>query len=143
MTLENAPPLPEVRFDLRVKRRYKFYIWKVVVPLFVMVMISWSAFWIRIDDHFCQMTVALTTILTVIAFAFSISASLPRVPYLTLIDAFFRSVTCSFFCDSRACGNWPARRQTRVVSTPLQRMSRWLFPVAYLVINVVGGGFGG
>jgi hypothetical protein len=88
-TVKNAPPLPELRFDLRVKRRYEFYIWKVFVPLVVMVMISWTALWIRLDDHYSQMTVALTTIPTLIAFAFSISASLPRIPYLTLIDAFF------------------------------------------------------
>jgi hypothetical protein len=42
-TVKNAPPLPELRFDLRVKRRYEFYIWKVFVPLVVMVMISWTA----------------------------------------------------------------------------------------------------
>src|SRR5262249_60866805 len=65
------------------------HIWNVFLALFVTVMLSWTAFWIRLDDHYSQMTVALTTILTVIAFAFSISASLPRVPYLTLIDAFF------------------------------------------------------
>ena len=88
-TVKNAPPLPELRFDLRVKRRYEFYIWKVFVPLVVMVMISWTALWIRLDDHYSQMTVALTTIPTLIAFAFSISASLPRIPYLTLVDAFF------------------------------------------------------
>jgi cadmium resistance protein CadD (predicted permease) len=110
----------------------------VFVPLVVMVMISWTALWIRIDDHYSQMTVALTTILTVIAFAFSISASLPRVPYLTLIDVFFlvsylfvflailEHVAIHNLLDAK---REPAARQ-------LRRISRWSFPIAYLVINV-------
>jgi len=36
--------------------------------------------------------IAVTTVLTIIAFAFAISGSLPRVPYLTFIDKFF--LTC-------------------------------------------------
>jgi hypothetical protein len=42
-----------------------------------------------------QILVAITTTLTVIAFAFSIEANLPRVPYVTYIDAFF--LCCYFF----------------------------------------------
>lgn len=139
VTLGSAPPLPEVRFDLRVKRRYKFYVWKVFVPLFVMVMISWTAFWIRLDDHYSQMTVALTTILTVIAFAFSISASLPKVPYLTLIDAFFLIsylFVFSAILEHVAIHNLlDAKRES--TARRFRQSSRWLFPGAYLIINTV------
>ena len=38
----------------------------------------------------------MTTILTVIAFAFAISATMPRLPYLTYIDAFFLECYFSF-----------------------------------------------
>ena len=138
-TLENAPPLPQVSFYLRVKRRYIFYVWKVFVPLVVMVMISWTAFWIRLDDHYSQMTVALTTILTVIAFAFSISSSLPRLPYLTLIDAFFLIsylFVFSAILEHVAIHNLlDAKRES--TARRFRQFSRWLFPVAYLIINTV------
>ena len=54
-----------------------------------MVFLSWAVFWIEADDLSNQIQVAVTTILTVIAFAFAISATMPRLPYLTYIDAFF------------------------------------------------------
>lgn len=137
--LKNGPPLPEVRFDLRIKRRYEFCIWKVFVPLVVMVMISWTALWIRLDDHYSQMTVALTTILTLIAFSFSISASLPRIEYLTLIDAFFLIsylFVFSAILEHVAIHNLlDAKRES--AARRFRRASRWMFPVAYLIINTL------
>lgn len=47
------------------------------------------------DDFSNQILVAVTTILTVIAFAFSIESNLPKVPYIAYIDAFF--LCCYFF----------------------------------------------
>jgi neurotransmitter-gated ion-channel len=138
-TLENAPPLPQVNFDLRVKRRYIFYVWKVFVPLVVLVMISWTAFWIRLDDHYSQMTVALTTILTVIAFAFSISSSLPRLPYLTLIDAFFLIsylFVFSAILEHVVIHNLLAAKR-EPTARRFRQFSRWLFPVGYLIINTI------
>ncbi|MGC2494186.1 MAG: hypothetical protein WA410_15195, partial [Candidatus Binatus sp.] len=44
-----------------------------------------------------------TAILTEIAFLFAISSSLPKVPYLTFIDAFF---LMSFMSVARALSSW-------------------------------------
>ena len=54
-----------------------------------MVIVSYSAYFIDVTDHYTQITIALTTILTVIAFSFSVESSMPKVPYLTYIDCFF------------------------------------------------------
>ena len=81
--------VPEARFEIDVTRRSSFYLWKVFVPLLLMVFLSWAVFWIEASDLSNQIQVAVTTILTVIAFAFAISATMPRLPYLTYIDAFF------------------------------------------------------
>ena len=81
--------IPELEIDLQVQRRSRYYIWKVFLPLIVMVAIAYSAFWIKIGDYYTQISITLTAILTEIAFLFAISSSLPKVPYLTFIDAFF------------------------------------------------------
>src|SRR6266852_824478 len=81
--------VPVARFAISVDRRSSFYLWKVFLPLTLMVFLSWSVFWIEANDLSNQIQVAVTTILTVIAFAFAISATMPRLPYLTYIDAFF------------------------------------------------------
>ena len=81
--------IPELEIDLQVRRKSRYYIWKVFLPLIVMVAIAYSAFWIKIGDYYTQISITLTAILTEIAFLFAISSSLPKVPYLTFIDAFF------------------------------------------------------
>ena len=85
----------EVVFSIHVKRHYGFYVWKVFLPLLLMVFLSWAVFWVDPFDLSNQVQIAVTTILTVIAFAFAISATMPRVPYITFIDAFF--LTCYVF----------------------------------------------
>src|SRR5579862_6412145 len=85
----------EVVFSIHVKRHYGFYVWKVFIPLLLMVFLSWSVFWVDPFDLSNQVQIAVTTILTVIAFAFAISVTMPRVPYITFIDAFF--LTCYVF----------------------------------------------
>ncbi|MGO9605508.1 MAG: hypothetical protein ACLQAT_19325 [Candidatus Binataceae bacterium] len=131
--------IPEVAFSLEITRRFNFYIWKVFLPLIVMVIISWSVFWIKISDHYSQITIALTTILTVIAFSFSISSSLPRVPYLTYIDAFFLSSYLFVFFSiveliiiHQAIETGKTSRAVRIRS-----VTRWLVPSGYLFLNVV------
>ena len=65
------------------------------LPLLLMVIVSWSVFWFDPPEVSSQVQIAVTTILTIIAFALAISLTLPRVPYLTFADAFF--LTCYIF----------------------------------------------
>ena len=96
---ETGHSIYELEIDLLVKRRYRYYLWKVFFPLLAMVAIAYSAFWIRITDYYTQISITLTAILTEIAFLFAISSSLPKVPYLTFIDAFFL-ISFVFSCSS-------------------------------------------
>jgi hypothetical protein len=81
--------IPEIEFDLNLARKHMFYVWKDFLPLFIMLLISYSMSWLRIADHNAQLQGTLTATLTMVAFMFVISGSLPRISYLTYIDAFF------------------------------------------------------
>jgi hypothetical protein len=123
----------EVVFSIQVKRRYGFYVWKVFVPLLLMVFLSWAVFWVDPDDLSNQVQIAVTTILTVIAFAFAISATMPRVPYITFIDAFF--LTCYVFVFIAVVElmmvHAAHRRRSPDLGKRIRRVSRWLVPAAY------------
>ena len=60
-----------------------------------MVIVSWSVFWFDPPEASRQVTIAVTALLTIIAFALAISLTLPRVPNLTFADGFF--LMCSVF----------------------------------------------
>ena len=131
---------PEIRFTIQVKRRYNFYIWKVFLPLLLMVLLSWAVFWVEARDLSNQVQIAITTILTVIAFAFAISATMPRVPYLTYIDAFF--LTCYVFVfisivELMIVHLTYRKERAGDLGVRIQRISRWAVPSAFVVTNAI------
>ena len=131
---------PEARFTINVKRRYNFYLWKVFLPLLLMVLLSWSVFWVEARDLSNQVQIAVTTILTVIAFAFAISATMPRVPYLTYIDAFF--LTCYVFVflaivELMVVHLTFRHQRDADLGVRVQHISRWAVPLAFVLTNVI------
>jgi Neurotransmitter-gated ion-channel ligand binding domain len=131
--------ISELEIDLVVQRRYWYYIWKVFLPLLAMVAIAYSAFWIKTSDYYTQISITLTAILTEIAFLFAISSSLPKVPYLTFIDAFFL-VSFGFSCTCIVELVWVHQSQER--SRPeyadrVRAISRILYPVIYVAVLLV------
>lgn len=130
----------EMRFEITVDRRSNFYVWKVIVPLTLMVMISWAAFWIEASSLDNQLQVAVTTILTVIAFAFAISATMPRVPYLTYIDAFFLECYVFVFLaivELMLVHITYRSIKRRNIGLKIRRYSRFCVPAAFVVCNII------
>jgi hypothetical protein len=132
-------PVSEARFQLSVKRKSAFYVYKVIVPLLLMVALSWAVFWIEPGDLATQVQIAVTTVLTIIAFAFAISGSLPRVPYLTFIDAFFLTCYVFVFVSIIELMSVHLSHRTRgaELAARIRRHSRWVVPLAFLITNAV------
>ena len=73
-------------FEFKAKRYGLYYVWQVIIPLILIVMMSWGAFWIDPIHAGAQIGVATSSMLTLIAFRFMIGAVLPRLPYMTRFD---------------------------------------------------------
>jgi hypothetical protein len=132
--------VPEARFTIKVERRYAFYLWKVFLPLSLMVVLSWAVFWIEARDLSNQVQIAITTILTVIAFAFAISSTMPRVPYLTYIDAFFLACYVFVFVsivELMVVHLLHRHERSTDLGVRVQRISRWAVPTAFVVTNLI------
>jgi hypothetical protein len=140
LDLYGGTQIPEARFTIKVQRRYAFYLWKVFLPLLLMVVLSWAVFWIEPRDLSNQVQIAITTILTVIAFAFAISATMPRVPYLTYIDAFFLACYVFVFVaivELMVVHLSHRRERSTDLGIRVQRIARWTVPLAFLVTNLI------
>jgi hypothetical protein len=132
--------VPEARFTIKVQRRYAFYLWKVFLPLLLMVVLSWAVFWIEARDLSNQVQIAITTILTVIAFAFAISSTMPRVPYLTYIDAFFLACYVFVFVaivELMVVHLSHRGERSTDLGIRVQRIARWAVPTAFVVTNLI------
>jgi Neurotransmitter-gated ion-channel ligand binding domain/Neurotransmitter-gated ion-channel transmembrane region len=132
-------PIPEARFGIVVRRKYRFYIWKIFVPLLLMVTLSWSVYWIDPKDLNSQVQISITTILTVIAFNFSISLSLPKVPYLTFIDAFFLDclVFVFFTAVEMTTVHVSGRTHREALGLRIRHISRVVVPIAFVLSNAL------
>jgi len=129
----------EVRFTIKIARHFNFYIWKVFLPLLLMVVLSWTVFWIDPAELSSQVQISVTTILTVIAFAFAIQANLPKVPYLTYIDVFF--LVCYLFVFATAIELTAVHLAGRSGhSAKVKRLSnviRVVLPAAFVAVNLI------
>jgi len=106
------------------------YLAKVFLPLLLIVLMSWSVFWIDPTLGASQISVAVTSMLTLIAYRFAIGNEVPKLPYLTLLDAFIMLATILVFLSlievvitARLAANGkvePARM--------IDRVCRWVFP---------------
>ncbi len=84
-------------FNLRVFRGWNSYFWKILLPLFLIVLLSWVSFWLSREEFKTkdQLATLVTTLLIIVAFNITATSSLPRTNYVTYIDAFL--LVCFFF----------------------------------------------
>ena len=86
-------PISEVRaagFGLRfeAERHVEYYLWQMLLPLSVVVIMSWSGFWVQRSQVGVRIGIATSSILTLIAQRFILASLLPRLPYMTRLDYF-------------------------------------------------------
>lgn len=88
MTYQPISAAHAAGFGLRfeAERYITYYLWQVVLPLAVVVIMSWTAFWIKREDVGVRIGVATSSVLTLIAHRFVLASLLPRLPYMTRID---------------------------------------------------------
>ncbi|MFZ1747346.1 MAG: hypothetical protein WAU17_15610 [Nitrospirales bacterium] len=75
-------------FQFQAKRYVGYYLWQVVLPLAVVVIMSWAAFWVGREHIGVRIAVATSSVLTLIAHRFVLASLLPRLPYMTHLDYF-------------------------------------------------------
>ncbi len=88
-------------FAFAAKRHAGFYLWKVIFPLVVVVLMSWTVFWIDPSEAAAQLGVAATSILALIAYQFVLGNLVPRLSYLDARGSLPRRIDdprCSCSC---------------------------------------------
>jgi len=123
------------KFSFIAKRDIRHYIWKVILPLLFIVMMSWGVFWIDPSQAGTQIAVATTSMLTLIAYRFAIDSQVPRVPYMTKLDQFMVVGTLLvFLCLVQVI---LTSRLDHIGKTELARKidrgSRIFFPIAFII----------
>jgi len=75
-----------VEFTITVERKSSYYIFKVIFPILLILMICWSAVWIDPKEIESRLTITIVCLLSLIAYNFVIDSELPKLEYLTIMD---------------------------------------------------------
>jgi hypothetical protein len=114
----------------------------VVVPLIMIVLLSFSVFWMDRSSLGDRTSVSFIGILTVVTYQFIINDQLPHIAYFTLMHGFlgFSFVTmCATVVINLAVGTLDKRGEiTR--GDRVDRYCRWIFPLFYfgLIFAMLG-----
>ena len=89
--------LSKIVFSIKAERMSAYYVWKIMVPISLIVMMASTVFWIDPKQMGPQLGVATATIFTLVAFQLGLGRLLPKVPYLTRMDLFLLFSTVLIF----------------------------------------------
>jgi hypothetical protein len=133
---------PRYTYAMHIRRHFEFYIFKVVMPLLFITTIAWAAFWIDPVTGFApQMNVGIFSILTSITFNFSVSNSLPKVPYLTMMDGYIYTCYFSSFASVVATltvHHWiTSNKHNQEPALRMMRRLRYLFPSVFAIVQAI------
>lgn len=138
-------PLPGLKgragylFRLRAQRKMDYFFWKFILPLIMIVVMSWLVFYINLDLTPTRMNLAVTSMLTLIAYRFMIGNMLPNVSYLTRLDYFVLLSTILVFLAMIEVVV-TSSLHAKSVSKKAQRITRYAriaFPTVFVLSNGV------
>jgi cadmium resistance protein CadD (predicted permease) len=106
----------------------------MILPLVLIVAMSWIVFWISPEMAATQISVSVTSMLTLIAYRFMVDALVPRVSYLTRLDLFILGATLLvFFTLIQAVGATKLAKEGRLpLAEMIDRRCRIIVPVVFV-----------
>lgn len=94
---EEIRPVPTFSLKVTVAREYDYYVFTMILPLVIIVCMSFVAPWIEPTNFSAQITVSTTSMLTVITYRSAAVQVLPRTSYFTDMDRFIIASTLIVF----------------------------------------------
>lgn len=127
-----------VIFQVKAKRLSGYYEWQVLFPLLIIILASFSIFWIK--EFGSQIGVGFTLMLTVVAFNFYSASILPKLPYNTFIEyviivgyIFIFLGILAVIINHRINGV----EENKEDKIPLLKHFRYGFPLVYTIIMII------
>ena len=128
--------ISQILLTIVMKRQSAHVVWDIICPLFILVSMVWSIFWMDIESLADRLNISFIGILTIVAYQFLIIDNMPRISYLTFTDSLllFSFVIMSATVPQSLYIHSLVRRGKQAKAQRIDRMSRWAFPVFYLVM---------
>jgi hypothetical protein len=125
-------------FEFTASRNVQHYLLKVILPLVLIVIMSWAVFWIDPINASAQVSIAMTSMLTLIAYRFAIDSQLPLLPYMTRLDVFILASTLLVFFSliEVVATIILDNTQKKKRAVRIDRYCRVIFPAIFVIASI-------
>ncbi len=136
---EGEVGVPGYILEIQVERRPSYFIWKIIFPLCLIVIMSWIPRWLDPKESSTSIGISTTAFLTLVAYLFAITVLLPKVSYLTRMDDFILLSTLLVFLGliqtviSTYLINFGHMAQVERIN----KLSRMVYPLLLLIVLAV------
>ena len=130
--------IASILFSFTAERRIGYFIFKIIIPLVLIVMMSWVVFWIDPKEAGTQISVSITSMLTLIAYRFAVGAFLPKISYMTRLDVFILMSTILVFTSlvEVLLTSTLARGDRLATARRIDLWARMVFPVVFTLLSI-------
>ncbi len=135
--LRLSGPGSTLQVEIVAERRPGHLVRVVVLPLMLIVALSWVIFWMDRESLSNRINISFIALLTVVAFQIMVEQALPAIPDLTLMAGFlainYLLLAATIVINLRVD---QLDRAGRVAEgDALDRRCRWVFPLLYFVVS--------
>ena len=74
--------------EITAERISNYYIFKIILPILLILTITWSVFWIHPSQIEAKVNITIVALLALIAYNLIMDKEIPKLDYLTFMDAF-------------------------------------------------------
>ena len=83
---ERGEFISKANIEIQIERQHGYYIYKVIIPILLILMVCWSVVWVHPKELESRLTITIVCLLSLIAYNFVIDSELPKLEYLTVMD---------------------------------------------------------
>ena len=127
-------PASRLSFGFEGRRHLNYYLLRIFLPLIIIILVSWLTFFLQ--DFSKRIDIGGANLLIFVAFNFTVSNDLPRLGYLTFMDAIM--VTTFVFSGLVVIVNVIFRRLEvsgkEALARRIDYFTLWIYPVTLVIL---------
>ncbi len=129
-------PFSKFIFTVHTERESGYYIIKILAPLLLIVILSWSVFWMFGESATGRLSRCFVALLTIVAFHRIVSDNLPKISFLTFMDCIvflaygFMSVTII----ETVIVHTLVQKEKEEKALHVDKAARWMIPSGFFLL---------
>jgi len=124
-----------INIVLEIERESSYYVYKIILPIILILMVCWSVIWITPKEIESRLTVTIVCLLSLIAYNFVIDKEIPKLEYLTTMDwIIFTSYVFATIPNFLCIISFKLISSNKKLCMAIENKAKYIGPISYVVI---------